>query len=110
MAFPCWLFAFLPVFLGLLVVAIWQRPPNTPRGRVFYFLTGLSSIGWGAAFLLWAIAFSSEHDRARENSWIDYEELLGHYLPCILLGALGLLIGAGFCLKALFGRACVHRQ
>jgi hypothetical protein len=53
MTFPLWLIPIGFGFIALLIIAVWQRPPLTGRGRLFYALTGLSGIISGGLWLLW---------------------------------------------------------
>jgi len=44
------------VFVALVAVALWQRPPLTGRGRLFYILTGMPGMVSGGEWLLWNAA------------------------------------------------------
>src|SRR5262245_9348954 len=108
---PCWAIPIGLAFLTLVAVAVSQRPPLTPRGRVSYALTGILGLVSGGVWLLWNAAQAGlvDVDKRGRETW--HPELLGNMFgpsgdgtPVSSLVAIAfLLAGVWFIYKAALG-------
>lgn len=111
MAINEWMVLTTGAFFVLVVLACWQKPPMTRRGRVFYLLTGITGLLCGYYWLTWmavACGFAEKpHPRStprpltavlREMFAVD-----GGLLS-VLVDLAMIVVGLRYLLKGVFAR------
>lgn len=101
---PCFFLPLFPIFLVLCAVIIWQRPPNTVRGRLFRL--GTSFTGILVSWLLLGTHIERIDMKTRQrlplqDRWRGmFEE---PFLLWTIVGLAVLAVSVVFFVKAVFG-------